>query len=63
LCYVISKRGAEKLCKYVEEIGFDHPTDWFIFRKGHQGIFNVYTLPPYIENPLSIDSRYESQVQ
>jgi hypothetical protein len=63
LCYVISKRGAEKLCKYVEEIGFDHPTDWFIFRKGHQGIFNVYTFPPYIESPLSIDSKYESQVQ
>lgn len=63
LCYVISKRGAEKLCKYVEEIGFDHPTDWFIFRKGHQGIFNVYTFPPYIESPLNIDSRYESQVQ
>ena len=63
LCYVISKQGAEKLCNYVEDIGFDHPTDWFIFRKGHKGIFNVYTLPPYIENPLSIDSRYESQVQ
>jgi len=63
LCYVISKRGANKLCKYVEDTGFDHPTDWFIFRKGHRGIFNVYTFPPYIENPLSIDSRYESQVQ
>jgi len=63
LCYVVSKRGAEKLCKYIEDIGMDHPTDWFIFRKGHQGIFNVYTLPPYIENPLSIDHRYESQVQ
>jgi GR25 family glycosyltransferase involved in LPS biosynthesis len=63
LGYVISKRGAKKLCKYVEKFGMDHPTDWFIFRKGHQGIFNVYTFPPYIENPLSIDSRYESQVQ
>lgn len=63
LGYIISKQGAEKLCKYVEEIGFDHPTDWFIFRKGHQGIFNVYTLPPYVENPLGIDKQYESQVQ
>jgi len=63
LCYVISKQGAEKLCKYVEEIGFDHPTDWFIFRKGHQGIFNVYTTPPYFPSPLEIDQRYESQVQ
>ena len=63
LCYVISKRGAEKLCHYVETIGFDHPTDWFIFRKGQQGIFNVYTLPPYFKNPLAIDTQYESQVQ
>lgn len=63
LCYVISKQGAEKLCNYVEEIGMDHPTDWFIFRKGQQGIFNVYTLPPYVENPLGIDKQYESQVQ
>lgn len=63
LCYVISKQGAEKLCKYVETIGFDHPTDWFIFRKGQKGIFNVYTLPPYFKNPLAIDTRYESQVQ
>ena len=63
LCYIISKQGAEKLCKYVEEIGMDHPADWFIFRKGHAGIFNVYTLPPYIKNPVNIDKRYDSQVQ
>lgn len=63
LGYIISKQGAEKLCKYIEEVGMDHPTDWFIFRKGHQGIFNVYTLPPYIKNPLGIDKQYKSQVQ
>lgn len=63
LGYVISKQGAKKLCKYVEDIGMDHPTDWFIFRKGEKGIFNVYTLPPNVKNPLAIDTQYESQVQ
>ena len=63
LCYVISKAGAEKFLKYIEEVGFDHPTDWFIFRKGHSGTFNVYTLPPYFKSPLEIDKRYVSQVQ
>jgi len=63
LGYVVSKQGAKKLCQYVEDIGMDHPTDWFIFRKGEKGIFNVYTLPPYVKNPLDIDRQYESQVQ
>jgi GR25 family glycosyltransferase involved in LPS biosynthesis len=63
LCYVISRQGAEKLVKYVNEIGMDHPTDWFIFRKGHSGIFNVYTVPPTFPTIMEIDKRYESQVQ
>ena len=63
LCYVVSRQGAEKLVKYVREIGMDHPTDWFIFRKGHSGIFNVYTVPPEFPSPLEIDHSYESQVQ
>lgn len=63
LCYVVSRQGAKKLVKYVEEIGMDHPTDWFIFRKGHAGIFNVYTVPPEFPSPLEIDHSYESQVQ
>ena len=63
LCYVVSRQGAEKLVKYVSEIGMDHPTDWFIFRKGHSGIFNVYTVPPEFPSPLEIDHSYESQVQ
>jgi GR25 family glycosyltransferase involved in LPS biosynthesis len=63
LCYVVSRQGAKKLVKYVNEIGMDHPTDWFIFRKGHAGIFNVYTVPPEFPSPLEIDHSYESQVQ
>jgi GR25 family glycosyltransferase involved in LPS biosynthesis len=63
LCYVVSRQGAEKLIKYVKEVGMDHPTDWFVFRKGHQGIFNVYTVPPEFPSPLEIDHSYESQVQ
>lgn len=63
LCYVVSRQGAKKLVKYVNEIGMDHPTDWFIFRKGHVGIFNVYTVPPEFPSPLEIDRQYESQVQ
>lgn len=63
LGYVVSKQGAKKLCNYVETIGMDHPTDWFLFRKANKGIFNIYTMPPYIKNPLDIDRQYESQVQ
>lgn len=63
LCYVVSRQGAEKLVKYVNEVGMDHPTDWFIFRKGHSGTFNVYTVPPEFPSPLEIDHSYESQVQ
>ena len=63
LCYVVSKVGAEKLCRYVEETGMDMPTDWFIFRHGDNGIFNVYTLNPKVKNPVAIDKKYLSQVQ
>ena len=63
LCYVVSRQGAEKLVRYVHEVGMDHPTDWFIFRKGHKGIFNVYTVPPEFPSPLEIDHSYKSQVQ
>ena len=63
LCYIVSRQGAEKLIRYVNEIGMDHPTDWFIFRKGHAGTFNVYTVPPEFPSPLEIDHSYESQVQ
>ena len=63
LCYVVSKEGAKKLIKHVEDYGMVRPTDWFIFRGGHEGEFNVYTLPPHFKSPVSIDTRYESQVQ
>jgi hypothetical protein len=63
LCYVVSKNGAKKLIKHVEDHGMGRPTDWFIFRGGNEGIFNVYTLPPHFISPVSIDTRYESQVQ
>ena len=63
LCYVVSKEGAKRLIKHVEDHGIIRPTDWFIFRGGHEGAFNVYTLPPHFKSPVSIDTRYESQIQ
>ena len=63
LCYVVSKNGAKKLIKHIEDHGMGRPTDWFIFRGGNEGVFNVYTLPPHFKSPVSIDTRYESQVQ
>jgi GR25 family glycosyltransferase involved in LPS biosynthesis len=63
LCYVISKQGAKKLTEHVKQYGMTRPTDWFIFRGGHENLFNVYTLPPHFKSPVSVDTRYESQVQ
>lgn len=64
LAYIVSKGGAEKLCDYIENnAGMDDPTDWFIFRKGHRGIFNVYTNHPGESIPIEIDQSHESLVQ
>jgi GR25 family glycosyltransferase involved in LPS biosynthesis len=63
LCYVVSNSGAKKLLKYIKETGMDYPTDWFIFRHGSKGIFNVYTFQPEIAGGVEIDDRYQSQVQ
>jgi GR25 family glycosyltransferase involved in LPS biosynthesis len=63
LSYVVSRQGAKKMIEYVESIGADDPTDWFIFRKGHSGMFNVYTISPTFGSPLKIDTQYVSQVQ
>lgn len=63
LCYIVSNSGAKKLLNYVKYTGMDYPTDWFIFRHGSKGIFNVYTFPPEKAGGVEIDNRYESQVQ
>jgi len=63
LCYIISNAGAKKLLNYVKQTGMDYPTDWFIFRNGAKGIFNVYTFRPEIAGGVEIDDRYHSQVQ
>jgi GR25 family glycosyltransferase involved in LPS biosynthesis len=63
LCYLVSNQGAKKLTDYVHTTGMDDPTDWFIFRKGHKGIFNVYTNAPDSKLPIEIDHAYESLVQ
>ena len=63
LCYVVSNSGAKKMINYVESIGMDAPTDWFIFRNGHAGKFNVYTFVPQKAGSVKIDGKYPSQVQ
>jgi GR25 family glycosyltransferase involved in LPS biosynthesis len=63
LCYAVSQSGAKKLIQEVKDNGMYHPTDWFIFRGGHAGRYNVYSLIPEIRPPVSIDGRYNSQVQ
>ena len=63
LGYVISKSGAKKICDYIKKNGISQPVDWFLFRNGHAGTFNVCTLPPYLRSPLAIDHKYQSQVQ
>jgi GR25 family glycosyltransferase involved in LPS biosynthesis len=55
LCYVVSLKGAEKLCSIVEEHGMTEPVDWFIFRKGHAGILETYTLAPRESHLVDID--------
>jgi GR25 family glycosyltransferase involved in LPS biosynthesis len=49
LSYVVSKGGANKMIKHIEDNPISQPIDWFIFRKGHEGIFNVYTLSPHVD--------------
>jgi GR25 family glycosyltransferase involved in LPS biosynthesis len=63
LCYLVSKKGAQKMIDDVHANGMYYPTDWFIFRGGHSGKFNVYTLTPEVIPPVNIDDQYESQVQ
>ena len=63
LGYIISKNGARKICNFVEEHGMNQPVDWYIFRNGHAGNFNVYTVPPYIKCSLEIDHTHVSLVQ
>lgn len=63
LCYLVSKRGAQKLYDYVVKNGMDYPTDWFIFRHAEKNNFNVYTLNPKTDPPVKIDYSYDSLVQ
>ena len=63
LGYVVSKAGAQKMLDFVKNNGISQPVDWFIFRNGREGAFNVYTLPRHIKCPMQIDHRHSSQVQ
>lgn len=56
LCYVVSYKGALRLCQLVEEYGMSEPVDWFIFRKGHAKLLNVYTLTPQVAHLVDIDT-------
>ena len=55
LCYVVSAKGAQKLCSIVEQSGMTEPVDWFIFRKGHVRILDTYTLSPGEPHLVDID--------
>lgn len=63
LCYIVSRKGAQKLIDRVKEYGMDAPVDWFIFRNGDAGLFDVYTLPPSIKSPVRINDITGSMVQ
>lgn len=62
LCYIISKNGAKKFIKFIEKNGIKQPVDWFIFRNGHEGHFNVYTFTPNIKPPIAIDTNYVTEI-
>jgi GR25 family glycosyltransferase involved in LPS biosynthesis len=57
LCYVVSQKGARKLIELSDKHGITDPVDWFIFRNGHRGIFDVYTFRPHIAPLLTIDTK------
>jgi GR25 family glycosyltransferase involved in LPS biosynthesis len=57
LCYVVSQKGARKLIELSDKHGITDPVDWFMFRNGHRGIFDVYTFRPHIAPLLTIDTK------
>jgi FkbM family methyltransferase len=64
LCYVVSKKGAQRMLDFVKENGFGEPADWFIFRNAQRGNFDVYTMNPTAKCPVSIrDEANKSTVQ
>jgi GR25 family glycosyltransferase involved in LPS biosynthesis len=63
LCYFISSKGARKLIQLVEESGMNQPVDWFLFRHGHAGRLEVYTWPPAINPPVSINKELVPQIK
>lgn len=63
LCYVVSKKGAKRLLEVMSENGMNMPVDWYIFRNGEAGVFDVYTVPPRKKLPIYINDITGSQVQ
>lgn len=52
LCYVLNRRGAEKLIHHVETTSVALPLDWLIYRQTH--IFKVYGLKPTSKPPCTL---------
>lgn len=60
LCYVVSRKGADKLVTLANERQIDLPLDWFFFRQDY--IFQQYTHPPGFLSGctlLNLDSTFQ----
>jgi GR25 family glycosyltransferase involved in LPS biosynthesis len=52
LCYILNRRGAQKMLDSVKETGINQPIDWYIFRQPDR--FKTYTLAPYSQRPVEL---------
>jgi GR25 family glycosyltransferase involved in LPS biosynthesis len=48
-CFWVSRKGAEKVLYEVAKEGINEPTDWFILKRGLEGLYNNYTVKPGVE--------------
>lgn len=49
-CFFVSHQGASKILNEINSKGIDEPTDWFILKRGLEGVYNNFTLKPDINN-------------
>jgi GR25 family glycosyltransferase involved in LPS biosynthesis len=60
--YFVSSKGAKKLVEAANVEGISRPCDWFLFRNGHAGLFNVYTWSPRVNVPMAINTSSARQI-